>query len=235
METKALQLAARFALPPNSLGYCGRGTAPEKFKACVVHGKCEGVGDELAKFIVLNPYLETLAQITGLSKFSYAGAEAYWLGNGELKKAKLKHYHLLLKFFAKQGVPEWLVDELKHKKLKKFIPFHLFQVLNVGVGRASGAVPYNLESINNCMIRWGTVKKIENGELRIENYGLERKGKKYVLAKQNTKAAFREDFLPGVKVGDMVAVHWKQAVKKLTAKETTNLEYWTNEVLKSAD
>jgi len=197
-----------------------------------VHGKCEGVEEELSKFIALNPYMETLARVIGEKKFSYKVAEAYWLGNDELKKAKLNHYRLLLKFFTKQGVPSWLVDELGKQVPKKFIPFHLFQVLHVGVGRASGAVPFNLDSINNCMVRWGTIEKIENGELRIENWGLERKHDKYILVKQDTKVAFREDFLPGVKVGDMVAVHWGQAVKKLTPKEVANLAYWTGEVLK---
>ena len=233
MDKKALQLLCRFALPPNSLGYCGRGTAPEKFKACILRGKCEGVEEELSKFIVLNPYLEMFKNITGQNKYAYAAAEAYWLGGDTLKKAKVSDYKLLLKFFAKQGVPDWLVEDLKKQVPKKFVPLHLFQVLHVGVGRASGAVPYNPESINNCMVRWGTIKKIENGGLSIENYGLERKNKKYVLARQNSKVAFREDFLPGVKVGDTVAVHWGQAVKKLTPGETANLEYWTRQVLEA--
>src|SRR3989304_10403839 len=130
MDKKALQLLCRFALPPNSLGYCGKGSAPEKFKACILHGKCDGVEDELSKFIVLNPYLETLKRVTGQDKFAYAAAEAYWLGNDQLKKAKLAHYKMLLKYFFKQGVPSWLVDELKKKTPKKFIPLHLFQVLH---------------------------------------------------------------------------------------------------------
>jgi len=232
-KKKALQLLCRFALPPNSLGYCGKGSAPEKFKACVVRGKCDGVEEELSKFIVLNPYLEMFRHITKQEKFSYAAAESYWLGSDQLKKAKISDYKMLLKYFAKQGVPDWLVEELKKNKPKKFIPFHLFQVLHVGVGRASGSVPYNLETINNCMVRWGTIKKIENGELRIENWGLERKRGKYKLIQKEDTFLYRPDFLPGIKTGDMAAVHWGQAVKKLTTNDAASLEYWTKAVLDS--
>jgi len=233
MDKKALQLLCRFALPPNSLGYCGRGTAPEKFKACILRGKCEGVEEELSKFIVLNPYLEMFRKITGKDKFSMDAAKGYWLGGEALKKAKSQHYKLLLKYFAKQGVPDWLVEDLKKQVPKKFIPLHLFQVLHVGVGRASGSVPYNLETINNCMVRWGTVKELNIDHLTLNIYGLERKREKYILAQSEATVAYRGDFLPGVKIGDTVAVHWGQAIKKLSKEETDNLEFWTRQVLDS--
>lgn len=231
MDKKGLQLTSRFSLPPNSLGYCGKGSAPAKLIECVIGGKCAGVDEELTKFIVLNPYLETLAAITGKGKFSHEVIEAYWLGNDELQKAQAKDYEILMGNFARQGVPEWLLDELKQKIPGKFIPFHLFQVLHVGVGRASGSVPYNMETINNCMVRWGTVVKIKTGVVSLELRSLEKDGDKYELATINKDMDYREDFIPGLKTGDTVAVHWKQVVKKLTARETRNLQHWTKEVL----
>ena len=233
MDTKALQLAARFALPPNSLGYCGKGSAPEKFKGCVTNGKCAGVGEEIDKFIVLGPYLKTLEKITGLSRFSHSVVEAYWLGNNELKKAKVDDYEILLKAFAKQGVPLWFVKDLESKVPQRFIPFHLFQILHVGVGRASGAVPFNLDSINNCMIRWGRVEKISKDKLTVNLNSLKKIGKKYNLTIKKGRYSYRPDFLKGLKRGDIVAVHWKQVVKKLTNNEVNNLSFWTQEVINS--
>lgn len=64
--------------------------------------------------------------------------ESYWLGNNLLKKFKPKDYLVLLDFFVKQGVPDFFVQELKNKSPKKFIPNHLFHVLHIGVGKASG-------------------------------------------------------------------------------------------------
>ena len=75
MDVEALQLAGRFALPPNSLGYCGHNSAPEKFKQCFLHGQCVGVADEITKFIVFHPYLQTIAEILGLDKFDYEVVE----------------------------------------------------------------------------------------------------------------------------------------------------------------
>ena len=232
MDKKALQLACRFSLPPNSLGYCGQSSAPEKFKQCVINGLCNGIKNELEKFIVLNPYLETLAQITKRGKFTYKVIEAYWLGNEELKKSKIAHYQKLLDNFANQGVPKWFVDELQPKVPRAFIPHHLFQVLHVGVGRASGSVPFNLESINNCMIRWGKVIKIRDDELTANLNSLKKSVDGYKLTQKKWPAKFTNGFLPNLKLDDIVAVHWGQAVKILTPQEVAQLSFWTQEVLK---
>jgi hypothetical protein len=230
-NTKALQLASRFALPPNSLGYCGKGTAPEKFKNCILGKGCDGVSEEIDKFVVLGPYLETLSEITGGNKYRYSSVEAYWLGNDELKKAKQEDYGLLLKNFEKQGVPPWLIGQLKEKQPKEFIPFHLFQVLHVGVGRASGSVPYNMETINNCMIRWGKVEKIAKRNLKVSLNSLKRSGRHFSLTSKKGRYPYRGYFMADLKMGDILAVHWKQVVKKLAANEVKNLEFWTKRVL----
>lgn len=233
MDIKALQLASRFALPPNSLGYCGKGTAPEKFKKCATYSACEGVEEEIGKFIVLYPYLETISQITKLPTFSHEVIEAYWFGNNQLEKAKSSHYKILLENFKKQGVPDWLLDELKNKKPKKFIPTHLFQILHVGVGRASGSVPYNLESINNCMIRWGKVEKFSGKKMAVVLNSLKIVRQKYKLVLIRGILPFNKTFLGPIKVGDAVAVHWNQVIKILTKTEERKLSLWTENVLDS--
>lgn len=233
MDTKGLQLASRFALPPNSLGYCGKGTAPEKFINCILGKNCNGVIDEIDKFIVLGPYIKTLSETTRKQKDNYSIIEAYWLGNTILNKTKQNDYKLLLKNFEKQGVPPWLIKDLKEKQPKKFIPFHLFQVLHVGVGRASGSVPYNIKTINNCMIRWGKVEKIGKKNLSVNLNSLTRSGKKFELILIKGSYPYRNDFMPNLRKGNSIAVHWKQAVKKLTPHEAKNLEFWTKKVLAS--
>lgn len=233
MDVKALQLNSRFSLPPNSLGYCGKNSASEKFKACVVNGKCGGIENELKQFIVLYPYLRTISKISRLSKFSYKVIESYWLGNDLLSKAKQKDYGILLDFFEKQGVPDWLIKELKAKKPKKFIPTHLFQVLHVGVGRASGSVPYNIETINNCMIRWGKVEKVNKTTAKINLNSLKKTPGIYKLSLVEETFPYIPSFVQGIKAGDIVAVHWKQITKILTENEASKLSHWTKEVLKA--
>ncbi len=230
---ESLQLVSRFSLPPNSLGYCGRNSATERLKNCVIKGTCDNVAEEITKFIVLHPYLKTIAKITGLPFTSYNVVECFWLGNDLLKKARLKHYDMLLDNFAKQGVPDWLVEELREKRPKRFIPFHLFQILHVGVGRASGAVPFNLDSITNCMVRWGKVNSITNNTADVTLNSLEKRKNKYGLVLVKETQPFIPKFLPNLKIGDVVAVHWKLITKILNSKEEKNLIYWTKEVLNS--
>lgn len=232
-DIEGLQLACRFALPPNSLGYCGRDSAPEKFKNCTIKGECEGVEKELTKFIVLHPYLKTLSEITDLPKYSYDVIEGYCIGNDLLNRAKPEHYQLLLKNFTEQGVPKWLVKELKKTPPKRFIPSHLFQVLHVGVGRASGSVPYNIETINNCMFRWGKVEKINKKAAKVTLNSLRELKDGYKLIQLKETHPFNKDLVPGLKIGETVAVHWNQVIKKLTKDEIKKLTFWTNEVLES--
>ncbi len=234
MKDTALQLESRFSMPPNSLGYCGKETAGAKFKDCIINGKCDGVKEEVTKFIVLHPYLQFLSHITGLDKFDYKLIEGYWLGNSILRKATKKDYFILLDYFKKQGVPKFFVEELKNKVPKNFLPNHLFQVLHVGVGKASGSVPYNIETINNCMIRWGEVEKINDQTIITGLNSLKQtKPGKFGLTKIKQTIPFNPLLVVDLKTGDTVAVHWNMVIKKLTKPEITKLEFWTNEVIKS--
>ncbi|KKT77824.1 MAG: hypothetical protein UW73_C0011G0023 [Microgenomates group bacterium GW2011_GWB1_44_8] len=238
MDTAALQLGARFALGPNQLGYCGRGTAPEKFKRCLTTGNCAGVKEEFSKFIVFYPYLRTLSYLTKLDRYSYPVMEAYWLGNDQLKKANTDHYEILISYFSRQGVPGWLINELKNKKPKVFIPFHLFQTLHVGVGRASSAVPFNLESINNCMVKWGTLLKVNGKQKQVSvrlNMLEKSQDAKYKLIQSDQVVSFSPALIGELKKGDMVAVHWKMVAKKLKSNEVANLSLWTRKVLETVE
>jgi len=231
MDKKALQLLSRFSLPPNALGYCGKDSAPEKFKKCVVEGKCSEVSPEIKNFIVLNPYLKTIAGVTGKDPFSYEVAEAYWLGNNLLKKFKTKDYEILLKNLKKQGVPDWITDELSKKDLKKFIPFHLFQILNAGVGRTSVKDPYNIKMMNQCMVRWGKVKKVEGNKITVKLNSLKKEKGKYGLELVEETVEAIPGFNINLKHDDRIAVHWGIVIKKLTKREIENLEYWTKKTV----
>lgn len=233
MDLRALQLVSRFSLPPNSLGYCGENSAVENFKKCVVDGICDPVKEEIEKFIVLHPYLKTLSEISGKSKFSYEVVEAYWLGNSLLDEVTAAHYDILLRNFEEQGVPSTLIHELRGNPPKKFIPIHLFQVLRPGVGRASGSVPFNIESVDNCMIRWGEVQDRRDGRYLVDLNSLSLKKDKYILTKISSEALEVPGFTPALGLGSVVAVHWGQIVKILTEKEERNIELWTQKVLAS--
>lgn len=230
---EALKLLSRFSLPPNSLGYCGKGSATEKFKKCISSDACDGIDQEITHFIVLHPYIKTIAKINKLPLFDYKVAECFWLGNDLIKNAKVTDYETLMQNFIAQGVPESFVNELRKKQPKQFIPFHLFQVLHVGVGKSSGAVPFNLESINNCMIRWGKVTEIKGDFLTADFNGLKIDKGKYVFTRTHEELQYDPNILKGLKKGDTVSIHWKIANKILTKSEIKNLEFWSNKTLET--
>ena len=233
MDTKALQLASRFSLAPNSLGYCGKNTATQRFITCIQSGHCQLVEDELRKFIVLHPYYKTIAKIAKQPLFSYKVIESYWIGNDLLTKAKPEHYDILLEAFQTQGVPEWFVAELRQNRPSFFIPNHLFQVLYIGVGKASGAVPFNISSINNCMVRWGYVKEINRSHLTVLLNSLKKRGRRYELVKKRTRLKIDTKIIDQIKLGDCVGVHWQMVVKKLNKAEENKLEFWTKKICSS--
>lgn len=238
MDTRALQLCSRFALIPNQLGYCGHDSAPAKFHGCILNGDCEGVRDEITKFIVLYPYLKTIGEAVQKDWYDYDVIEAYWLGSDLLKKIKSKHYDLLLDNLEAQGVPDFLISEMRNKRPYKFIPLHLFNILHVGVGRASHeVVPFNLDSINNCMVRWGEIIELNQGgkqeyKAKIKLNGLIRNAEgKYELKRSILEFPYINNHFESLSVGDVVAVHWKWVVKKLKLFEVENLSEWTTRLV----
>jgi len=232
MDSRAANLNIRFSFSPNLLGYCGRETAQEKYRNCLRYGRCEGITEELTHFIVLYPYLQTIARITGLSPFSYEVAECYWLGSALLNQVKNEHYSILLEEFAKQGVPQWLIEELRGNPPKRFIPTHLFQVLHIGVGKASGSVPFSLESINNCFPRPGKIMSIEGNKITLEGSSIRIQNDSYELHTTIFSANYSSPFSPHLSVGDITTVHWGVASVKLTQKEYTRYLYWSDTVLR---
>jgi hypothetical protein len=236
MQSKALKLASLFSYSPNHKGYCGRDSAGDVFTRCILKGECEKVPRELKHFIVLYPYLKTIATLTGLSLFDHKVVEAYWIGNELLEKIPVSGYDTLLKEFKKQGVPSWLINTLRKKKPVRFIPNHLFQVLHVGVGQASGSVPFDIQSINSCMIRWGKVLMVKaDGTVTASLKQLTQSGAGYKLTKVKTTLSAGSSPFFKPKVGEIIAVHWGHIVKRLARKEETNLTYWTKQMLLISD
>ncbi len=107
----------------------------------------------------------------------------------------------------------WLGGEALKNFNPDFLPFHLFKVLHEPVNP------------NDCMIRWGHVTEIMEEKLTAVLNSAD--------GKREEMPAYLPGFLPGLKNGDVVAVHWGKAVKILTPGEEASLNHWTKEVLRS--
>lgn len=230
MHNSGAQLCSYFSRQPNFLGYCGKESAKDAFRRCLLSGDCKDIPKEVSQFIVLNPYLETIAEITHLPKLSQEVVECFWLGNDLLKQCKPEHYTLLLKNLEKQGVPSFLIDEIRPKVPQPFIPIHLFNIMHVGVGKASGSVPFNLESINHCMIRWGRIVRKGEGTVHVDTVEL---SKAITVVPSTISATYDQELFPSLSIGDSVAIHWGSIAKVLSPQEAKKLVYWTERFLES--
>lgn len=228
VDSKALELISRFAYCPNNLGFCGLESAGKKFVDCVSEGRCEGVAEELPEFKVLHPYLQMIAEVTGKHWLDYEVAEAYWLGNDLLEEFGDEHYDVLMDWFLKQGLPDFFVEEVRNERPKTFIPVHLFNILHVGVGRVTASVERNLENINQCMVRWGEVTKVEDEQVTVELHSLVTESE---IGVSSVTVDYMPEFLPEVGLGDIVALHWKAAVMRLDEGQVENLEKWTRRLV----
>ena len=159
-----LEFFAKYALPPNILGYCG----PANTCRIVKENNPEELRRLLSQFEGAVPYLRLIASANSIKDiFDYRVIEAYWLGNDLLKNVPTGDlYGDMEKRFKKRMRKKdwhWLISGL----IGEAKPHHVFHVFDVyrriGFMR-SGAAEKILETINNCRISWGKVVFVEKNQ-----------------------------------------------------------------------
>lgn len=203
---------ARYAYPPNELGYCGPGEHAELLER--VHAHAAGPGlDHLARgFEGAWPYLALLAGHTGRDPLDPDVVDAYWIGNRLLEA--VPGHDLLLSLderFRTRGNVAEVVDPVRHGAL----PHHSLHVLAVypwaGLLR-SGRTDPSLEVMERCLVRWGTVLDTDESGAMVEVVTLGWNGGRLFLGPPRTERFVRAldgRRLADVETGDTVAVHWQ--------------------------
>lgn len=198
-----LKRACLYSLPPHKLGYCG----PEEKKTSLIldfiknnQSSREEIEDILKKFVAAYMYYKMIANENGIKNpFSKKVIEAYWLGNN------------LLDVFLKKD---------------KVIPFHAYHVLVVG--SITGKIVFDDKLRDLCRISWGQVKELENDKVLVEYQPLIRKKGKFALGSLIAKEVkWNKDFVPKMRKGDKVSIHWDTVIEIISGKELKNLEKYT--------
>jgi len=102
-------LFARFAYPPNELGYCG----PPDSRALLHYGAAgfvdPGLGQLARGFAGAWPYLELIARATGIADpLDRRVVEAYWMGNELLDRVDMTLFgNSLLERFRRRAGSYW--------------------------------------------------------------------------------------------------------------------------------
>ncbi len=223
-----LQLFARYAYPPNQLGYCG----PADHRQLLAHlrGGTIDVGlSRLAQaFDGPLPYLQTIAHAAGSGDpFAHEVVEAYWIGNELLDRVDDEVFRAALeRAFATHPGAEW--TRLR-AALPGGLPHHSFHVLVnypwVGLLRSGRDEP--LHVLDQCRIRWGRVEAVSERRVAVRSEPLAFDGERLHLGPARVEHAAQP--LEGLEAdrplrpGDWVALHWQWICDRLSSQQLNGL------------
>ncbi len=227
-------LFARYAYPPNELGYCG----PPDSRAMLEYGAA-GVVDgglvQLAKeFAGAWPYLETIAGMAGIKDpLDRRVVEAYWLGNGLLEQVDMQYFgnSLVDRFRRRAGTSFGFLAEAIPQGAVPHHSFHVFGVYPwVGLlGADRGDTP--LHVLQSCRIRWGQVVAVRGEEVDVMSRPLTWDGARLGFGAPRVETARGTTgglgLAPSYAPSDWVSMHWGWVCDRLSRRQLTNLRHFT--------
>ncbi len=233
---QGVQLAARFSIATNRLKYCGPADAePSLFRTIVDGSALDASRTALLKFEALEPYLTAIAAKHGLDPLDHGVVEAYWIGNELLEDFTREDFRGILGVLAHRGLPRSMADAFAAHLPERPLPHHAFHVSFVGVGNVTGHVKTTLPNMEACRPAWARVLRAANGKLEVEKPTLEYDhGRLQIGAAVQETLAYDKGFLPTVRKGDHVALHWNWPALKLSDVQLTNLKEYTQRSLDAA-
>ena len=226
LVTNGAILFARYAYPPNELGYCG----PPNYEALLAYG-AEGAVDrglvQLAQgFAGAWPYLEFIAGMTGIaSPLDRRVVEAYWLGGPLLDTIDMKAFgNSLLDRFRRRAGKDW--GYLAEAIPVGAVPNHSFHVFGVypWVGLLhTGRADTPLEHLDKCRIRWGQVVATDGDQVTVLSRPLTYDGTDIGLGEPRLETARRAvdgvGFLNPFRPGEWVSLHWGWVCDRLSRRQ----------------
>jgi hypothetical protein len=226
---------ARYAYPPNALGYCGPADS-----SALLHYAAEGVADQglaqLARgFEGAWPYLELIAGATGIKDpLDRRVVEAYWVGSWLLDRVGVRPIGDSLEERFRRRIGRGF-SALADGVMAGGVPHHSFHVFGVypwvgflGDGRRS---EHALEVLDRCRVRWGRVISVAGDEVTVRSQPLRWDGRALHLGPAEEESARRAVAGVGL-VGDLVpghwvSLHWDWVCDRLSRRQLTALRRYT--------
>jgi Family of unknown function (DUF6390) len=215
-------LFARYAYPPNALGYCGPAD-PSALLTAAAEADIRGLGRLAARFDGAWPYLQLLAACNGIDDpLDARVVEAYWIGNPLVRRVPPAALAASMadRFDRRAGAHR---GDVVAGALSGAVPQHSFHVFAVypwlGLLRAGMDGP-PLEVLDRCRIRWGRVVAVDGERVDVRSSALTFDGSRLTpgplrLETVRRSAALTHDGDP-LRPGDMVSLHWDWLCDRLT-------------------
>jgi len=223
------ELAARYAFPPNELGYCGTPSFRSILDGCLAgERKAGALENELKKFHAHYAYLSLIARENDRKPFDPDVVKAFWLGNGLLlnvSRKALRQFIVRDLFGGKQKSARKLAENLP----EGMVPHHSFNVLYINF--VTDKVEKTTKNYDSCCIACGRVLSVSGTGARVERDSiiLDEAGRFAIRQKTQTIALEQKGvrFVRPVRAGDLVSIHWGMAIQKLGLKDATALNRYT--------
>lgn len=154
-------LFARYAYPPNALGYCGPPDSGALIGAAAPATDLDGLSRLAARFEGAWPYLRLIARCNGIADpLDPRVVEAYWIGNELLLQVPASALRATVDdCFASEDAQGPGAAVSPESRGTPQHSFHVFAVYPwLGLLRAGRDGP-PLEVLDRCRIRWGTSKR----------------------------------------------------------------------------
>lgn len=238
MTIDGLSLCTRFAYPPNSLSLCGPEKQTDLYWYTRSGNADKGTIEILSSFHTLFPYLRLIAAENRiLSPFDKRVVEAYWLGNQLLHAISPSSFikHLEDDLSLKKKLPKKRLQALYTKLPFGALPHHAFHVLNVWKRTGHIDDVHSVQTMDACMINWGTVIRVLPTSLVIKTQSLRQKQDVLFLDQSMIREiqtlGKNDSRAQSVHTGDIVTYHWGRFCEKITIKQRHNLSYYTQRAL----
>ena len=236
MSERGALLFARYAYPPNALGYCG----PAGAEVMLSPHATEEIGRRARRFEGAWAYLQVIAECSGITDpLDERAVEAYWVGNDLLDRVH----------------PAWLVERLSdlfrgqiggtwREASARARPHHSFQVFEVYPWAErltpDQEFPGNriaAQVLDRCRIRTGRVQEVRGERALVESRALKWDGRRLTSSDRHeewaTWSVGGSSLLSQVSPGDAVALHWDWICDVLTDKQVRRIEAAENDQLAS--
>lgn len=214
---------ARYAYPPNELGYCGPDDASVLLRRDSADAE-QDIARHARQFEGAWPYLEIIAAAAGITDpLDERVVEAYWIGNELLDNVDPESLvaQLQERFVGQTGA-SWVPGLAHHS-------FHVFAVYPwVGLLRRGTGNDVALSVLQQCRIRWGKVVAVRGERVEVLSQPLVLADGVLALgAVREESAAWSvqgRSLLSSVSVGNCVALHWDWVCDVLSAEQLAALE-----------
>lgn len=225
---------ARYAYPPNELGYCGPGDSQALYQYGASGSVDPGLAQLARSFSGAWPYLELIAGATGLADpLDRHVVEAYWLGNELLADVDMQEFgNSLLERFRKRAGAGW--GRLAEQIPVGAVPNHSFHVFGIYpwvglLGGDRGDTP--LHVLDRCRIRWGQVVSVQGDQAMVLSRPLTFDGHNVGLGdarpEQVTCGVNGLPLAQAFRPGEWVSLHWGWICDRLSRRQLANLRRFT--------